>query len=77
MSKPWTDQSMRITPPELEQRVESFIQEHKYEVSYSADEKEKGLEETNLYFFFIGMVYLLLHSDSKFLYEFSYLWRQT
>ncbi len=36
--------------------------------------KVKQLEKTNLYFFFIGMVYLLLKSDSKFLHEFSYLW---
>ncbi len=38
--------------------------------------KEKQLEKTNLYFFFTGMVYLLLKSDSKFLHEFSYLWTE-
>ena len=32
---------MRVTLPVLAQRIVSFLQEHKYEVSYSADEKSK------------------------------------
>jgi len=46
-------------------------------VNVRSIEKERGSEKTNLYFFFIGMVYLLLNSDSKYLYEFAFLLTQT
>ncbi len=35
-------------------------------------EKEKETEKPNLYFLFIGMIYLELNSDSKFLHEYEY-----
>jgi len=37
-------------------------------------EKEKETEKPNLYFLFIGMIYLELNSDSKFLHEYAYVW---
>ena len=35
---------------------------------------EKEKEKPNLYFLFLGLVYLELNSDSKFLNEFAYVW---
>ena len=36
----------------------------------------KASGERNLYFLFLGMVYLYLNSDSSFLREFAFLWTQ-
>ncbi len=35
---------------------------------------EKETEKPNLYFLFIGLIYLELNSDSKFLNEFAFVW---
>jgi hypothetical protein len=34
-------------------------------------------DSENLYFLFLGMVYLMLKSDSKFLQEFAFLWEES
>lgn len=41
MAKTKTITSMSVTLPVLAQRLVSYLQEHKYEVSYSYDEKRK------------------------------------
>jgi len=42
MAKTKTYTSMRIPAAVLAQRIVTFLQEHKYEVSYSADEAKKS-----------------------------------
>ncbi len=37
----------------------------------------KKTNSANLYFLFLGMVYLMLKSDSKFLQEFAFLWEES
>ena len=37
----------------------------------------KRPDSANLYFLFLGMVYLMLKSDSKFLQEFAFLWEES
>lgn len=41
MAKTKTYQKMAVSVPVLAQRIVNFLQEHKYEVSYSYDEKKK------------------------------------
>ena len=42
MAKTRTYRSLRIPAPVLAQRILTFLQENKYEVSYSADEEKKS-----------------------------------
>ena len=49
-------------------------QKMKLEIPKTTSGKTSG--EGNLYFLFIGMVYLYLNSDSSFLHEFAFLWTQ-
>jgi len=49
-------------------------QKIKLEIPKTVYAKSSG--ERNLYFLFLGMVYLYLNSDSSFLREFAFLWTQ-
>ncbi len=51
-----------------------IAQKIKLEIPKTVSTKSSG--ERNLYFLFLGMVYLYLNSDSSFLHEFAYLWTQ-
>jgi len=49
-------------------------QKIKLEIPKTVSAKSSG--ERNLYFLFLGMVYIYLNSDSSFLREFAFLWTQ-
>ncbi len=40
------------------------------------NEEENETEKLNLYYLFMARIYLELHTDSKFLHEFAYLWTE-
>ena len=50
-------------------------QKTKFQIPKQMSTKASG--ERNLYFLFLGMVYLYLNSDSSFLHEFAFLWTQS
>ncbi len=58
----------------IRDQYQVISQKIKLEIPKTVSAKTSG--ERNLYFLFLGMVYLCLNSDSSFLREFAFLWTQ-
>jgi len=58
----------------LRDQSQVIPQKIKLEIPKTVSAKSSG--ERNLYFLFLGMVYLYLNTDSSFLGEFAFLWTQ-
>lgn len=57
-------------------RDQSQVIPQKIKLEFPKTVSTKSFRERNLYFLFLGMVYLYLNSDSSFLHEFAFLWTQ-
>ncbi len=57
-------------------RDQSQVIPQKIKLEFRKTASTKSSGERNLYFLFLGMVYLYLNSESSFLHEFAFLWTQ-